>query len=113
MSCVGSLLYISLIVSSEEGIDFYKDLGFAEISRIKRPECHDEVVALENNSLHLEIYKDSTHPKKENKPEPCGLRYLCFEVEKLSGDYCEDSFGKYKYIFDPDNQAVKLVEKKH
>ena len=107
-----TLMYASLIVSSEEGVDFYKSLGFCEISRITRNQCHDEVIVLVNDFLKLEIYKDATHPKKSNNPEPCGLRYLCFEVEHIDGEYKEDFQGKYKYIFDPDNQAVKIREKK-
>ena len=112
MNKVESLMYISLIVSSEEGVDFYKELGFKEIKRTIRVDCHDEVIVLENEFLKLEIYKDSTHPKKDNKPEHCGLRYLCLEVNNIDGDYQEDSIGKYKYIFDPDNQTVKIRERK-
>lgn len=110
MNIAKSLMYISLIVSSEEGVDFYKNLGFVEKNRVKRLQCHDEVINLENEFVKLEIYKDATHPKKENKPEPCGLRYLCFEVERIDGECQEDAQGKYKYIFDPDNQAVKIRE---
>lgn len=108
-----SLMYVSIIVSSEEGVDFYKGFGFREISRIERIQSHDEVIVLENEFLKLEIYKDATHPKKNNNPELCGLRHLCIEVEHVEGDYLEVAQGKYKYIFDPDNQTVKIREKKY
>ena len=61
------LNHIAIIVSNEDGVDFYKKLGFEEKSRDIRPEQHDERVYLSNGITTLEIYKDATHPKKNNK----------------------------------------------
>ena len=58
------LNHIAIIVSSEEGVDFYKTLGFKEKSRKIRPESHDELICLNDGLITLEIYKDPTHPKQ-------------------------------------------------
>ena len=64
------LNHIAIIVSSEDGIDFYKNLGFEEISReIRNNENHDELIYLDNGLTTLEIYKDPTHPKRITNPE--------------------------------------------
>lgn len=112
MSKVESLMNVSIIVSSEEGVDFYKSLGFSESRRVCREQCHDEVILLSNDFMSLEVYKDATHPKHCTAPEQCGLRHLCFYVDRIDGDCKEDDFGKYKYIYDPDNQPIKIRERK-
>ena len=74
------LNHIAIIVSSEDGVTFYKNLGFTEQSRTVRPLCHDELIYLSGNGLILELYKDHTHPKRVTAPEAYGLRHLCFSV---------------------------------
>lgn len=106
------LNYISIIVSSEEGVDFYKSLGFEEISRDIRPEQHDEVIKLSDGITTLKIYKDPTHPKRITNPEAYGLRSLCFRVEKIEGECKEDKFGRFKYIYDPDGLPIEIREVK-
>ena len=106
------LNYISIIVSSEEGVDFYKFLGFKEISRDIRPEQHDEVIKLSDGLTTLKIYKDPTHPKRVTNPEAYGLRSLCFKVEKIDGECKEDKFGRFKYIYDPDGLPIEIREVK-
>ena len=73
------LNHIAIIVSREEGLDFYKTLGFKEVSREVRPENHDELIYLSDGLLTLEIYKDSTHPKRVTNPEAYGLRIFAFK----------------------------------
>lgn len=104
------LNHIAIIVSSEEGIDFYKSLGFSEISREIRPTCHDELIYLSDGSVTLEIYKDPTHPKRITNPEAYGLRHLCFQVEKLEGECKEDKKGRFKFIYDPDGLPIEIRE---
>ena len=110
------LAYVSLIVSNEECIDFYKKLGFKEQNRIYRPNAHDEVIFISNESIGLKIYKDSTHPKRNRNPESLGLRYLCFEVDSLNQfenvDIKEDNEGKFIFLVDLDGQPIQIREKK-
>lgn len=96
--------HIAIIVSSEEGVHFYKNLGFKEKSRQIRLMHHDELIYLSNGVLTLEIYKDSTHPQRISDPEAYGLRHLCFQVEDIGTDYKTDAKGKFKFIYDPDGQ---------
>ena len=107
-----NLNHVAIIVSSEKGVKFYKDLGFFEVSRTIRPENHDTLVYLENKGLVLEVYVDSTHPKRLTKPEAYGLRHLCFEVDDLGSDYKIDSKGKFNFIYDPDGLPIELREVK-
>ena len=107
------LNHIAIIVSSEDGIDFYKNLGFEEISReIRNNENHDELIYLSNGLTTLEIYKDSTHPKRITNPEAYGLRHLCFQVEDIGDDYKIDKKGKFKFIYDPDGLPIEIREVK-
>ena len=104
------LNHIAFIVSSEEGVEFYKNLGFEELSREIRPTNHDEMIYLSNGLLTLEIYKDSTHPKRVTNPEAYGLRHLCFQTENIGDDYKVDEKGKFKFIYDPDGQPIEIRE---
>lgn len=106
------LNHIAIIVSSEDGIDFYKSLGFEELSREIRINCHDELIYLSNGLVTLEIYKDSAHPRRLTNPEACGLRHLCFEVEDIGDDYKVDNRGKFKFIYDPDGLPIEIREVK-
>ena len=51
---IKGLHHISIIVSKEEGLLFYKRLGFEEVKRIERG--YDSVVYLETCGITLEIY---------------------------------------------------------
>jgi hypothetical protein len=51
---------VAIIVSSEQGVNFYKDLGFEEISREIRKEMHDELILLSNGQLQLKTTAIST-----------------------------------------------------
>lgn len=106
--------HIAIIVSSEEGVEFYKSLGFEERSREIRPDCHDELIYLSNGLITLEIYKDPTHPKRLTNPEAYGLRHLCFQAEDIGDDYKTDKKekGKFKFIYDPDGLPIEIREVK-
>ena len=110
------LVQISIIVSSEEGVNFYKNVGFKEIFREIRKEAHDELICLSNGEISLRLYKDSTHPSRNRKPESLGLRYLTFEVDNLNQfenvNIKEDQFGRFIFLNDPDGQPVQIREKK-
>ena len=105
------LNHIAIIVSSEEGVEFYKSLGFKEASREIRLDNHDELIYLSDGLLTLEIYKDPTHPKRAANPEAYGLRHLCFQVEDIGEDYKLDKNGnKFKFIYDPDGLPIEIKE---
>lgn len=110
------LAYITIIVSNEEGISFYKSLGFKEINREIRKEMHDELIFLSNGNIELRLYKDATHPIRNRKPESLGIRYICFEVDSLDNfkdaEIKEDSFGRFIFLKDPDGQPIQIRERK-
>lgn len=104
--------HIAIIVSTEAGVEFYKSLGFAELSREVRPESHDELIYLNDGLTTLEIYKDPTHPKRLANPETYGLRHLCFRVEDIGEDFKVDKKGKFMFIYDPDGLPIEIREAK-
>lgn len=115
------LNHIAIIVSSEDGIDFYKQLGFDEQSREIRPVAHDELIYLSNGITVLEIYKDSTHPKRVTNPEALGLRHIGFQVEnlekflddvKMVAQIKEDKKGRFLFLNDPDLLPIEIREVK-
>ena len=91
-------------------------MGFKEISREVRKEAHDELICLFNGIVSLRLYKDSTHPVRNRKPESLGLRYLTFETDDLSqfknNDVKEDQIGRFIFINDPDGQPIQIREKR-
>ena len=107
---------VSIIISSETGVDFYKNLGFQEASRQVRKEMHDELIYLSNDELELKLYKDATHPIRNRKPESLGIRYLTFEVDNLNAfkdvEIKEDQFGRFIFLNDLDGQPVQIRERK-
>ena len=110
--------HIALIVSKEDNLSFYEKLGFKEQNRIDRG--YDTVVFMENNSIVLEIFIDSNHPARVDRPEARGLRHIAFSVESLEEIMhyvsCEeirtDWFGRrFTFTKDPDGQPIELKEK--
>ena len=110
--------HFSIIASSEESIDFYKQLGFVEEQRIKR--SYDTVVLMDGYGIGLEVFLDPKHPKRE-KPEPLGVRRLAFRVDRIeeaagelgleSVEIMTDWNGKrYVVVRDPDENSVQLCE---
>ena len=106
-----TLNHIAVIVSSEDGVTFYKELGFEEISRVERPESHDELIYLTNGDIVLELYKDPTHPDRVTAPEAYGLRHLCFEVDHIDGECLSDENGRFTFLYDPDGQPIEIRER--
>ena len=104
------LNHIAIIVSSEDGVEFYKGLGFEEISRTERPAAHDELIYLSGNGIVLELYKDPTHPKRAVAPEALGLRHLCFKVDHIDGECKSDANGRFTFIYDPDGLPIEIRE---
>lgn len=109
------LNHISIIVSSEKNIEFYKKLGFKVQSREDRG--YDVLFYLFDGLNVLEIYVDSSHPFRVKNPEALGLRHLCFEVEKIEEfskkwnvELKEDHKGKFCFIYDLDGLPFEIRE---
>jgi len=75
------LHHIAIIVSSEAGIGFYKELGFIEDNRINRG--YDQIVWMSGFGVKLKIFIDGTHPKRVTNPEALGLRHIAFVVDEI------------------------------
>ena len=107
----------AIIVSSEAGIDFYKDLGFEEVERQQRET--DQIVWLKGNCCMLELFLNPTHLQRVTDPEANGLRHLAFETEhleemreRLAKYNPEEIKEKYRIFFvkDPDGQSIEIKE---
>ena len=85
------LHHTAIIVSSESGVEFYKDLGFAEKSRIDRG--YDQVVWMNGYGETLELFIDATHPARLTNPEALGLRHLAFKVDDVEAEW--ERLSKY------------------
>ena len=113
--------HIALLISSEETLDFYKDvLGFTESFRKER--ANDKVILLDGYGMQLEVFIDNRHPKKaEGLDEPLGCRHFALKVDELEStleqlqvshtEIGTDWQGiRYCYIQDPDGNQIELHE---
>jgi len=111
------LHHIAIIVSSEAGVDFYKDLGFEEIERNDRG--YDQIIWMKGNGCRLELFLDPTHPQRVTGPEANGLRHIAFETEHL--EEMREQLKKYNpepikeeyrifFVKDPDGQPIEIRE---
>ncbi len=113
--------HIALLISSEETLNFYKDvLGFTETYRLQRKA--DTVVLLDGYGMQLEVFIDNRHPKRVlDLSEPLGTRHFALKVDDLEKtleqlqvshtDIGTDWTGiRYCYIQDPDGDQIELHE---
>ena len=112
------LHHTAIIVSSEAGIDFYKELGFEEENRIDRG--YDQIVWLNGYDEKLEIFIDETHPPRVTNPEALGLRHLAFEVDDVDAEWermkryspepirKKDDGKKVFFVKDPDGLPIEM-----
>nr|WP_297703731.1 hypothetical protein [uncultured Butyrivibrio sp.] len=128
---IAEVHHISILIRSEETIEFYKILGFREILRKSRD--NDIVVILEGYGIQLEVFIDDRHPTRvTDVTEPLGPRHFAFRVdgslekeicrlrevfmEKLQfdpqfGDIGKDWIGEqYVFFKDPDGNVLELHE---
>lgn len=121
MSMIKSLDHIALICSSEQTVEFYERLGFAEVSRENRG--YDSIVYLSSYGIDLELYIDPTHPQRIDKPEANGLRHMGFRVDDvaktvewlkafdITAEPIREKDGKHFTFFrDPDGQPIEIKE---
>ena len=110
--------HIALIVSSEDSITFYKQLGFDEFKRIERQ--YDTVVLMRGHGVGLEIFVDAKHLPRSH-PEPLGLRHMALQVDDIENlvrtmESDTDSIKmdwlgeKYCLLADPDGNVIELHE---
>lgn len=113
---INGIHHFSIIVSSEESIEFYSKLGFNEMKRVERE--YDTVVLMSGYGFALELFVDPAHPSRPN-PEPLGLRNLSLKVdscEEISREFScrpiqQDWFGvNYCITTDPDGLPIQFHE---
>lgn len=127
---IESVHHISVLISSEKSLDFYKLLGFTECFRKERK--NDTVVLLDGYGIQLEIFLDERHPVRVvDVSEPLGPRHFALKVDNVESemnrieellqiklkfdpkfeDISSDWTGeKYVFFKDPDGNIVELHE---
>ncbi len=117
---ITNLHHISVIVSCEQSVAFYKKIGFKEISRIERE--YDTVVLMDGFNTRLELFIDPKHPQRTSSLENIGLRYISFRVDSIEsekqrlkdiefGEINTDWNGiRYCFIRDYDGLSIQLHE---
>ena len=118
-----SINHVALIISKEECLDFYKLLGFREISREFRKDKNDYLIMMENGSAVLEVFLKDDAPLRLCKPEAYGCRHIAFDVDNVDEilevlkDYeaqpirFTESGRRFVFVNDSDNQPVEFLEK--
>ena len=112
------LHHTAIIVSSEAGVDFYRELGFVEENRIDRG--YDQIVWMIGYGEKLELFIDSMHPARPTNQEALGLRHLAFEVEDVDAVWeklkqfnpefirTKDDGRKVFFVKDPDGLPIEI-----
>ncbi|MBR5340899.1 MAG: hypothetical protein IK151_03125 [Erysipelotrichaceae bacterium] len=118
-----SINHVALIISKEECLDFYKLLGFREVSRQFRKDKNDYLIMMENKTAVLEVFLKDDAPLRLCKPEAYGCRHIAFDVDNVDEvlevlkDYeaqpirFTESGRRFVFVNDSDNQPVEFLEK--
>lgn len=99
--------HISLLISSEKSLEFYKILGFEEVYRKER--ANDTVVILEGFGIQLEVFADTRHPKRVvDITEPLGPRHFALKTDDIETEIgrLEEKF-KTELGFEPIFEKVR------
>lgn len=91
--------HLSFIESSRKTILFYENLGFLVKKEIIR--SYDTVVLMEGYGIGLELFIDSSHPRRE-APEPLGMRCISFSVDDIEN-------AAKEWSIDPDQTRSELT----
>ncbi|MES2589066.1 MAG: VOC family protein [Bacteroidota bacterium] len=121
--------HIAIICSDyEKSKQFYTDiLGLEILQEVFREERNSYKLNLALNGEYIiELFSFPNPPKRNSRPEACGLRHLAFEVDHIEAEIIRlreknifveevriDEFTKKKFtfIFDPDDLPIELYEK--
>lgn len=116
------LHHIAIIVSCEEALDFYKKLGFKELSReYNEAKNYTCLFYRDDNDITLELFiKDGGD--HQNNPETRGLRHVSFLVDnvdeviellkdyEVQKSYTMENGKRIVFIFDYDKQPIEFAE---
>ncbi len=100
--------HVSLLVSSERTLEFYKLLGFQEDYRRER--AKDCVALLNGYGVQLEVFIDNRHPSRATDiSEPLGTRHFALKVDDivLEKERLKDLFKK-QLDYDPKFEEIRL-----
>ena len=112
--------HVSLLISSEECLDFYKKLGFTETFRKER--ANDKIILLDGYGFQLEIFMDTRHPNPaQGLDEPLGCRHFALKVDDIDSTVTELNIDhtdigsdwqgiRYCYVTDPGGNQIELHE---
>jgi glyoxylase I family protein len=105
---------------------FYVDiLGFEVIHEFFRTERNSYKLDLKQGNLQLELFSFPNPPKRQSRPEGCGLRHLAFAVENIelytqhlqskqiqveSIRVDEITSKRYTFFADPDDLPLEIYE---
>lgn len=106
--------HIAIIVSKEENLSFYENLGFKKNKKIGR--TYDSIIFMECGDITLEVFVDPNHPERLNNPETKGLRHVAFMVDDIEkyakNNINTDFFGRrFGFTKDLDGQPIELIER--
>ena len=98
--------HISLLISSEKTLEFYKLLGFQESYRKERK--NDTVVLLDGNGMQLEIFVDARHPNRVvDMTEPFGPRHFALKVDDIEAEVSRlKEIFKEQLGYDPEFEEI-------
>lgn len=120
---ISAFHHIAIIISKEEHLSFYRNLGFKEVFRKVR--SYDTAVLLDGYGMELEIFIDGNHSPRDS--EPLGLRHFALKVDRIEdeierlkkispevidvGPIMSDWRGeRFVFMKDPDGTVIELHE---
>lgn len=112
--------HIAILLSKEEHLKFYENLGFKEVKRNVRV-GKDLIVFMEGYGEVLEMFIGENHPLRVTDPEAFGLKHLALTVDDVHKTLVELKienagpvldFNGIHYVFfsDPDGLPIELHE---
>ena len=126
---IKNIHHISILISAEKTVDFYKILGFTE--KYRKLRNNDVVILLDGYGIQLEVFIDNRHPfRKTGVAEPLGLRHFALQVDDIAEEVAvlKTKFNKaglnvefgviskdwngerYCFFSDPDGNIIEVHE---
>ena len=121
---ISTIHHFAIIISKEENLSFYHNLGFSEVFRKVR--VYDTVILMDGYGMELEIFIDPRHLRWSGL-EPLGIRHFALKVDKIEneierlkvssqeviefGPIMSDWRGeRFVFLKDPDGTVIELHE---